>query len=141
MIYDELIKHPIEELRVLAAQHNIKTHPRQKVETIAKALIEHLTAKPVKAQPKVEAPKALLVVHTEEQVRELLAALLAKDSFTADFPGDNTVTFKCRGAEECIHLSSTANRIKSRATIVARGALRMFTKKNTDGADVMMVGM
>lgn len=143
MDFNELKSRPIADLRLLAAKYSIKTGPRSKVETIAKLIVEHITA-PVKTSEQLkhvaELPKSPMVVHTEEQVRQAIAAYLAKDGYLATFPGDDTVIFRYKGAEESIHLSSALRVIKMKAETVSRGARKAITVKNMDGHDVMMAG-
>lgn len=127
MNFEELKSRDVKALRLLAAQHSIKTHHKHTAETIAKLIVEHVTAKPVHGQNAMkhaaEKPsKPPLIINTEEQVREALGPMLQKDGFIATFPGDDTVIFKCKGAEESIHLSSELRWIKIKAESVSRGA-------------------
>lgn len=125
MNFDELKSRDIKELRKLAAQYGIKTGPRSKADSIAKKIFEFV-ANP----PKVEATKhpaeqkapEPTSINTEDQVREAVKLCLEKPTFIAEFPGDNTVIFRYRGAEESIHLSTVLRVIKSKAEGVARGA-------------------
>lgn len=131
MIYDELIKRDIKDLRVLAAQYSIPTHHRAKAETIAKLIIEHITTKIPQIQPQdsmkhpAEQPQANMAVNSEEAVRGAIKKYLENEKFTATFPGDDTVIFKCRGAEESVHLSTIMRVIVSKAQSVSVGARNM----------------
>lgn len=126
MNFDELKSRPVEDLRLLAAQYGIKTHHRAKAETIAKLIVEHATT-PVK--PSVDAmkhpaeqTKAPPPVNTQDAVLAAVNHLVTKPGFTATFPGDDTVVFKYKGAEESVHLSTIMRVIRTRAQFVAEGA-------------------
>lgn len=142
MNYNELLARGQPELRQLAAKYGIKTHHKHTAETIAKLIVEHIAKPPV--QP-VESMKHVAelavtpnVVHSEEQVRETIKAYAGKDGFFLNFPGDDTVIMRYKGAEESIHLSAALRVIKMKADSVSKGARRMITVKNSDGNDVMM---
>lgn len=124
MNYAELITRDVKDLRHLAAQYGIKTGPRSKAETIAKLIVEHITAKPQQAmQHPAEHAKEPLRINTEEEVRDVIKHFTAKESFQVQFPGDNTWIFKCRGSEESGHMSVPLRVIRSKAESVSRGAL------------------
>lgn len=149
MDFNELKSRPIEDLRMLAAQYSIRTHPKHKAETIAKLIVEHVTnPKPAKVEVMhhpAEAPKEPSIVHSEAEIRETLKHLLAKETFQVTFPGDNTAIFKCRGAEESIHLSAPLRVIRSKAEGVSRGATALRgikgdpTNPTANSATIMMV--
>ena len=136
MNWDELKQRTVSDLRKLAAQYGIPTHHRQKAETIAKLIVEYVMNKPktedIKQQEPVQKPD--LHINTENEVRDACKTLLEKPGFTVLFPGDDTVIFKCRGAEESIHLSSALQTIKMKATSVSRGSMnpRGFLDKQTN---------
>ena len=143
MNYAELVSRDVADLRTLAAQYGIKTHHKAKAETIAKAIVEHVTPKPQAETLKhpAELAKPALVIHTEEQVREACAAYFRIDGFVAKFPGDDTWYFARKGAEESGHMSSPLRVIKMKAESISKGARKPFIVKNADGADVMMAGI
>lgn len=145
MNYEELKSRDIKDLRVLAAQYSIKTHPKHKAETIAKLIVEHVQAKPKATEamkhPAEQPVKAALVIHTQEEVDQIVAPFAKKDGFQSIYPGDDTVIFKYKGAEESLHLSTSLRTIRMKAESVSKGARKMFTVKNADGNDVMMVGV
>lgn len=125
MNYAELCARDVKDLRQLAAQYGIKTGPRSKAETIAKAIVEFVTNKPKQTEMKhpAEQPAPVeAVLNTEEQIRTAIARQLEKPGFTATFMPDDTVIFRCRGAEESIHMASILRVIKSKAESVSRGA-------------------
>lgn len=127
MNINELASRDVADLRVLAAQYGIKTHPKHKAETIAKLIVEHVqnTTKNTDTMkhPAEQAAKPPMHICTEEEVNTAIAKLLEKPGFTASYPGDDTVIFRCRGAEESLHLSTVLRVIKSKAESVSRGAI------------------
>jgi hypothetical protein len=125
MNWDELKSRSVEDLRKLAGQYGIPTHHRQKAETIAKLIVEYVMNKPKTEELKQpEQPKKPdLYVNTEEEVRQACKDQFDKPGFLASFPGDDTATFRYKGAEECIHLSSSLTSIKVVARKVGRGAI------------------
>lgn len=148
MNFEELKSRELPDLRKLAAQYGIPTHHRQKAETIAKMIVEHLMNKPKEdpmKHPAEQPDKPPTHICTEDEVRAACAKSLEKTGFTITFPGDETVIFKCRGAEESIHLSTVLRVIKSKAEGVSLGArnLRGFNDKPTNSTPnsgiVMMV--
>lgn len=143
MNYNELVSRDVADLRTLAAQYGIKTHHKAKAETIAKAIVEHITPKPQAETLKhpAEQPKAALVVNTEDQVREVIAPFAKLDGFVVRFPGDDTWYFARKGAEEAGHMSCPLRVIRMKAETVSKGARKPFVVKNSDGADVMMAGI
>lgn len=145
MNYAELVSRDVGDLRQLAAQYGIKTHHKAKAETIAKAIVEHITPepqpKPETMQHPAELAKPALVIHTEEQVREVIAPYAKLEGFVAKFPGDDTWYFARKGAEEAGHMSCPLRDIKTRAEMVSKGARKPFVVKNSDGMDVMMAGI
>lgn len=127
MNFEELKSRPLADLRILAAKYGIKTHHKAKAETVAKLIVEHITA-PVKPladamkHPAEQQPKPPAPIHTEEAVRTAIKTALEKQGFTATFHGDDTATFRCRGAEESVHLSTVMRRIVMIANSVSVGA-------------------
>lgn len=123
MNYSELVSRPVADLRLLAAQYGIKTHHKAKAETIAKLIVEHISKPKAEmlhpAEVKSQEPPP---VHTEEAVRAKLKTLAEKQGFTMEFPGDDTVIFKYRGAEESVHLSTIMRVIVNKAQNVSMGA-------------------
>ena len=142
MKYEELISRDVKDLRVLAAQYSIRTHPRHKPETIAKLIIEHLQNAPKQQQMKhvAELPSEKpIVLNTEDQVREAIKTALAKPGFEAKFLPDNTWWFRCKGAEEAGHMSVPLRVIKMKADSVSVGARRPRMVDLGDGP-IMAVG-
>jgi len=126
MNFDELKSRDVKDLRKLAAQYGIPTGPRSKAETIAKSIVEFVMNQPKLDQLKhpAEQPAPQVAnLNTEEDVRKVIAKYLEKPGFTASFGDDNTLWFKCRGAEECGHMSVPLRVIKSKAESLSRGAI------------------
>jgi len=143
MNYAELISRDIADLRLLAAQYGIKTHHKAKVETIAKAIIEHITPKPVETlkHPAEQPSTQPINIHTEAEVLAAIAPYTKLDGFVAKFPGDDTWYFSRKGAEESGHMSCPLRVIRMKAETVSKGARKPFLVKNADGQDVMMAGI
>lgn len=144
MNYAELVSRDPKELRILAAKYGIRTHHKFTADKLAKLIVEHITAKPVQTESMkhmAEAPKAPSLVHTEEEVLDVIKAYAAKEGFQVKFPGDDTWIFKCRGAEESGHMSCLLRIIKMKAESVSKGARKPFIVKNSNGEDVMMAGI
>jgi hypothetical protein len=126
MNFDELKSRDIADLRKLAAQYGIRTHHKQKPETIAKLIVEFVANKPTGEQlkhPAEQPQKEPLKINSEDEIRATIARQLEKPGFTADFPGDDTWLFRCRGAEEAGHMSVPLRVIRSKAESVSRGAI------------------
>jgi len=142
MNYAELVQRDVADLRQLAAQYGIKTHHKAKADTIAKAIVEHVTPKPVEV-PKhpAELPKPPLRIHTAEDVLQAIEKFTKLDGFVAKFPGDDTWYFARKGAEDSGHMSANLRDIFMKAESVSKGARKPFIVKNSDGADVMMAGI
>lgn len=141
MNFEELKSRDVKDLRKLAAQYSIKTHPKHKAETIAKMIVEHITAKPHGQELKhvAEASKSPMVVHSEDDVRQAIGVYAKRDGFTAEFPGDDTWIFKCKGAEESGHMSAALRVIRMKAESVSVGARKPRMINLGDGP-VMAVG-
>ncbi len=140
MDFNELKSRPIEDLRLLAAKYSIKTHHRAKAETIAKLIVEHITAKPSDTLKHVaETPKAPIVIHTQEQINEVIAPFAKKEGYVVQYPGDDTVILKYKGAEESLHMSSGLRVIRMKAESVSKGARKIHMIDIGDGP-VMAVG-
>lgn len=142
MNFEELKSRDIKDLRLLAAQYSIKTHHKQKAETVAKLIVEHITAKPHGQEMKHPAERPTekpLIINTEEQVREVIAPFSKKAGFEIIFPGDNTWWFKCRGAEEAGHMSVPLRIIRMKAESVSFGARKAAMIDLGDGP-IMAVG-
>ena len=142
MNFDELKSRDIKDLRILAAQYGIKTHHKAKAESVAKLIVEHITVKPQQPDLKHPAEKPVekkLVVHTEEQVREVIAPFANKEGFRAEFYPDNTWFFHYKGAEESGHMSCALRVIRMKAESVSRGARKPTMINLGDGA-ILAVG-
>lgn len=123
MNFEELKSRDISELRTLAAKMSIKTHHKHTAEKIAKMIVEEAT-KPKQDNMKhpAVAEKKEAALNTEDQVNQVIEPFLKKEGFIAQFPGDDTWIFKCRGAEESGHMSVPLRVIRMKAESVSRGA-------------------
>lgn len=137
MNFDNLSKMPLQELRVLAAQHGIKAHHKAKPETIARQIIEKVSEPKQEMKHVAEKPKEA-VLNTEEQVREACRPYMAKDGFNAVFT-DTTWHFSCRGSEDTGHMSVPLRIIKMKAEMVSHGA-RKPVMISIDGVSMMAAG-
>ncbi len=142
MNFDELASRDIKDLRKLAAQYSIRTHGRQKAETIAKLIVEHIQAKPHGNELKHAAEKPQprpLVVNTEAEIREVIAPFARKEGFQVEFPGDDTWIFRYKGSEESGHNSCLLRVIRMKAESVSKGARKPVMIDIGDGP-IMAVG-
>lgn len=139
MNFDHLKAMSAEQLVVLAAQSGVKFHPRAKTETIVKQARENPDAfikrileavqtpavKPTEfVDPRLAASKAP-VFNTEAEVEAALAAIKQRvpEFRTIYDANDRTVTFNCKGAEECHNLSVPLHWLVKRAQLIMRGRL------------------
>lgn len=124
MNFHDLKNKPREELVELASKTGVPVHHKHKSETIAENIINKV------AQPLMQPEKQdtvvvekVLVWQTEEDVRALVSKIIAgKPEFQMVFDSDN-VTFRYRGKNDCVNLSSLPRVIKMKAESVAKGAL------------------
>lgn len=138
MDFSNLKNLPLDQLKVLARQYGVSTRGKIKQETIAKKILEAATA-PQKSEMKhaAEQPKTALKINTEQEVREACIKYFNANGFEAIFK-DDTWHFKCRGAEDCGHMSVPLRIIRMKAEMVARGARHpIMLGKNVNGEDVM----
>ena len=141
MDFDALKNKSKEELRTLAVQCGLEPHPRMKEETLIKMIIDSAAnpKPPEDLKHPAERKKEPEAIHTEEEVRELVKQFAAKDGYQLTFPGDDTVIFKYKGAEDSCHLSSTLRNIKMRAESVSNGERKMRTI-DLGGGKILAVG-
>lgn len=112
-----------------------RPHHKAKPDTIIKAIVESALLPQVQPQETFKGedmrPKALKgkepeYVYTEADVREACKEAFAREGFTAEFPGDGTVIFRCRGAEDSLNLCQPMRNIKGRAGMVSRGRIALM---------------
>jgi hypothetical protein len=136
MNFDELKSRDVKDLRVLAAQYGIKTGPRSKAESIAKLIFEFVANKPKEQVESLKHPaeinKLPEVIHTQEEVEEVIKAFASKDGFEAKYLPDNTWIFKYKGAEESGHMSCPLRVIRMKAESVSHGARKVKVVKIDD---------
>lgn len=138
MNFENLTKLPIEELRVLAAKHEIKVHHKLKSENIAKLIIDKVTNPQQELKHPAAQPKQATKVNTEEEVRQACEKFLSKEGFIATFKED-TWNFKFAGAEDSGHMSVPLRIIRMKAENVSRGA-RKPPMVTIDGERIMAAG-
>ncbi len=122
-----------EELVNIAKSLGIKPHHKAKEES----LIYQIMQQPEYARDDVmkhraERAVAPTIHYTEEQVKEAIKPFLAKEGFTATFPGDGTWIFRCLGAEDSGTLSQPIRTIVQRAQYVSRGRFALRTRSEFD---------
>jgi hypothetical protein len=146
--YEELKQMDIVKLREIAKAHNVPVHHASGAEKIAKAIMEKFfeDAKPkaVEEQHPLVKPTQPVFHNTEEEVRTAVESITSKEGYSVNFPGDNTVIFKFKGAEESCNLDIPLRVIKQKAQNVARGRIAPRSL-GTDGqykgyADTILVG-
>jgi hypothetical protein len=129
--FDKLKDMTPEAIRTLAIQQGLSPHPRAKVATIAKQIIEKVT-QPIKQELKHPAqlpPKREAKSNTEAEVREACQAFFAKPGFEAIFEGE-TWHFKYKGTEDTGHMSVPLRVIALKARTVSQGARRLYLKRD-----------
>lgn len=135
MNFEQLKTKPREELVELAGKMGLQVHHKAGVDKIAKDIVEK-AFEPVLNKDPMQHPAAAPVketIHnTPEQVNEAIKDYLAKDGYTAEYPGDNTWVFKYKGAEESGNLSIPLRVIKMKAGNVAKGR-RALMSHGRDG--------
>lgn len=126
---------PIEDLRVIAAQHNIPVHHKHAKESLVDMIINKVTTPPP-AQPqkemqhKGEHPMKPVHNNTPLDVEEAIARIKAKCQekgyeFKSDYDlEEGTWTFNCLGAEECGNLAIPLRIIREKAEHISKGARR-----------------
>lgn len=116
-----------EQLLHVAAQHGCIVDKRHSSATIIQEIISKIEVKPVvrKEVEKVEIVEPVFI--TPEELEAAIAPIKARQpAFTTEYNLDeNTVHFRCRGAEECHNLSVPLKQLKKRAEYVSHGALRL----------------
>ena len=145
--YEELKAMDIVALREIAKRHNVPVHHASGAEKIAKAIMEKMfedTKPKIEPEHPLVKPAAPTYHNTEEQVREAVATIVGKEGYTVQFPGDNTVIFRFKGAEESCNLDIPLRIIKMKAQNVSRGRIAPRSL-GTDGqykgyADTILVG-
>lgn len=112
-----------EELVDLAITQGLpKPHHKAKLETIIKNILD-VAEHPPKPEIKADKEKPVPVFLTEEEVERLVAPLKAKvPEFKTDYDHESRcVTFSCKGAENCMNLSTAATTMMRYAGYVSAG--------------------
>lgn len=139
MNFDTLKTQSPEQLAEIAAKCGVKFHPRAKPETILKniaadpdkiikQIMETVLLAPQNKQPEMQhkatEQQKPVYLHSQEDIEELIAHIKAKvPQFEATYPGDGTVIFRCKGAEESCNMSIPPRIILMKAETVSRGRL------------------
>ena len=128
----QLTNKTLDELKVIATELNIKYHPSVGADKLLER-INQQSQRRVEAAVNNQKPEATSYNNSEEEVREALKTHLANPNFQAEFMGDGTVIFRCKGAEDSVNLNIPLRVIKQKATTVAAGARKipLFKKSNT----------
>ncbi len=145
---DNLQKMSRDELVVLAMKQGLpKPHHKAKPESIIKIIMDSIAhpAKELNDNKSVQAPKAAPLFASKEEVEEAIADIKARvPEFQSIYDDEaHCVTFRCRGAEDCISLSVPVRPrpqypmgmcIYNKAKMVSRGklALRGHSERDFD---------
>lgn len=120
-----------------------KPHHNAKPQTIAEAIINHVTTPvrpPAEMKHVAEKPQpAPLRINKPDEVREACKVFFEKEGFEVKFREDDTWHFRYKGAEDSGHMSVPLRVMKLKAMTVAQGAHRLRTMK-FDGEEVMRAG-
>lgn len=125
-----------QELLELARTQGLKVHHSCKPQTIAEAIINHVT-QPV-AQPQMKHPAEMpqaapRKINTEEEVLAAIKPFM-KEGFDAKFYEDGTWHFRYKGSEDSGHMSVPLRVIRMKAESVSHGARAPKMMKAEDGA-------
>lgn len=132
MLIDNLKKMSRDELMAFAASQGIQHHHKAGAEKILQAIVEQLNQPP---KPKVEDvvdPRNVAtkepVWNSKEQIDAMLTPILAKQpAFEVHYDDtDRTVTFRCKGVEDCLSMSVPLHWMKAKAQVVARGRIALM---------------
>lgn len=116
-----------EELVKFADTQGVQVHWKAKPETIIKQVMDKVSTPPkpvVKEEAKSTAPKEA-VFNTRDQVEAALAHIKEKQpAFETIYSDeDKVVTFRCKGAENCMNMSVPLQWMVKQAQLVSRGRL------------------
>lgn len=144
MLIDNLKKMSLDELKAFAASQGIHHHHAAGIEKIMQAIVDQLGQPQVNdiVDPRKLAPKEP-VWNTKEQVEAAIAPIRDKNpAFEAIYDDvDRTVTFRCKGAEDCLNMSVPLHWLRQKAQVVSRGRMALmglnqhFDQLNASGAN------
>ncbi len=133
MNFDNLKTMDVNQLREVAGKQGLQVHPRAGKDNIIKKIMEATLTPQQKPQTvdtphPAEKPKKPVDNNTKEQVEAAIADIKARvPQFEAIYNDEeNTVHFRCKGAEECLNLAIPIRVIKMKAQNVARGKLSLI---------------
>lgn len=121
-----------DQLVELAGKQGLRVHPRAKEETIIKSILDSVTPqKPQVAdmQHVAEKPKKPVYHNTRDDVEKAISSIKARQpKLDAEFnEEENTVHFRCLGAEDCVNLSIPMRIIVQKAQNVSRGRIALLS--------------
>lgn len=126
-----------EQLVELAGKQGLSVHHKAKPETIIKQIMDNalVPQKPQVAEeyadPRLKSERQP-VFNTQEQVEAALAPIKAQQPAFETIYAGQTVTFRCRGAEECHNLSTPLHWLVKRANLIKVGARRPIGHRPED---------
>ncbi len=135
MNFETLKGQELPQLKELAGKMGLNVHHRAGKERVIKQIMESALLPQVNPKDQFKGedmrPKALKhkepeYNYTEADVREACKDFIAKDGMEAIFPGDDTVIFRCKGAEDSLNLKQPMRNIIRRGQIVSRGRLQLM---------------
>lgn len=125
--YNKLKDLPREQLVKLALEHNINPHHKAKPETIIKAILEKVMEPKQQNMQHVAEKLVKPTFHnTEEDVEAAIAKIkerlpMFQSIYATEEDGSRNVTFRCKGAEECVNLAVPMRVILQKASNVSVG--------------------
>lgn len=137
MNFDNLKSMSREELVSLAIKQGLSPHHKAKPETIIKQIIDKVStpqATPAEYVDPRLMQKKEPKFNTEEDVERAVADIKAKvrDFVTEYNHEERTVTFKCRGREECHNLSVPLHWLKKCASLASQGKISPMGRPEFD---------
>lgn len=141
MNFEHLKTMEVTQLKEIAGKQGLAVHHRAGKDKIIKQIMEAALLPQVNnkeqfktedMRPKALKPKEPEYNYTQEDVLEACKEYVAKPGFEAVFPGDDTVIFRCKGAEDSLNMKQPMKRIVSRASIVSRGRMALMGLQEFD---------
>jgi len=135
MNFETLKTQELPQLKELAGKMGLSVHHKAGKERVIKQIMEASLLPQVNPKdkfkdedmrPKAMKPVAPVYNYTEDDVRLACKESFERPGFEANFPGDDTVIFRCKGAEDSCTLKQPMARIKSRAQLVSRGRMALI---------------
>jgi len=133
---NNLSEKSLPELKAIATDLNIKYNPKIGAEKLIERISQQSPNRVETAlkQNSVDVGEVKVTTNTIEDVEIAIKKHLDNPNFYADFKDDNTVIFKCKGAEDSVNLAVPLRVIKQKADMVASGARKIpYFKKSNSG--------